>query len=329
MSDQSPASTLLDLLVVPETNLILVASVIEPLRVANRVSGLELYRWRIFSPDGQPIETKSQIPIPVEGAFRPDADSAPLFVLSSHNWRRYATSGLKMQIARAARHRTMMAGIESGSWLLADTALLDNFSATTHWEDYEEFAAAYPQIRAVRERFVIDGKRITTGGSLPTLDLMLELIRRRHGYSLALEVSRQFIYEQGGVSGEATAMPSTGSIRLADPRVSQAMRVMEEYIEQPLPLVRLARRVGVSERRLQSLFTAAIGVPPHVHYLALRLNAARRKVIETRLAFADVAAATGFNSASAFARSYRAHFRESPSETRRRLKFSGAGTGSG
>ena len=136
----------------------------------------------------------------------------------------------------------------------------------------------------------IDGKRITTGGSLPTLDLMLELIRRRHGYSLALEVSRQFIYEQGGVSSNATAMPSTGSIRLADPRVSQAMRVMEEHLELPLPLVRLARRIGISERRLQTLFIEAIGAPPHIHYLALRLNAARRKVIETRIAFADIAA---------------------------------------
>ncbi len=312
--------TTLDLLVVPETNLILVASVIEPLRLANRVSGLDLYRWRIFSPDGQAIETKSHIPIPVDGAFRPGAEEDPLFVLSSHNWRRHATSDLKRLLAKTARHRSVVAGIESGAWLLADTALLDNFSATLHWEDYEEFQGAYPHVRTVRERFVIDGKRITTGGSLPTLDLMLELIRRRHGYSLALEVSRQFIYEQGGVRTDAAAMPSTGSIRLADPRVSLAMRFMEEHIEQPLSLVRLARRVGLSERRLQSLFIEAIGAPPHIHYLALRLNAARRKVIETREAFADIAAATGFNSASAFSRSYRAHFRESPSETRKRLK---------
>ncbi len=56
-----------------------------------------------------------------------------------------------------------MAGIEAGTWLLAETSLLDNFSATNHWEDFEDFAAAYPQITMVRERFVIDGKRITTG----------------------------------------------------------------------------------------------------------------------------------------------------------------------
>jgi transcriptional regulator GlxA family with amidase domain len=63
-----------------------------------------------------------------------------------------------------------------------------------------------------------------------------------------------------------------------------------------------------------------LGVAPHVHYLALRLNAARRNVIETKVPFADIAAATGFNSSSAFARSYRAHFGESASDTRKRLR---------
>jgi transcriptional regulator GlxA family with amidase domain len=55
-----------------------------------------------------------------------------------------------------------------------------------------------------------------------------------------------------------------------------------------------------------------------VHYTALRLNAARRKVIETDASLADIAAGSGFNSASAFSRAYRAQFLESPSETRAR-----------
>ena len=306
-----PETLDIDLLVLPDTNLILVASVIEPLRVVNRIVGRDLYRWRIFSPDGQSIETKSRIPVPVDGAFRPENETAPLFVLSSHNWRRNATPALKMALSKTARHRSMVAGIESGTWLLAETSLLDSVRATTHWEDFDDFASAYPQIDMVRERFVIDGKRITTGGSLPTVDLMLEIVRRRQGYSLALEVSRQFIYEQADRRQETSAMPSTGSMRVMDQRVAQAVKLMEEHID---------RRIGLSARHLQALFQESIGVPPHVHYLALRLNAARRKVIESRLPFADIALATGFNSASAFARSYKAHFRESASETRRRLQ---------
>jgi transcriptional regulator GlxA family with amidase domain len=310
----------IDLLVLPETNLILIASVIEPLRGANRIAGSEIYRWRIFTPDGAPAVTTSGIPVPAHAAFRPDKETSPLFVLGSYNWRRSATTAMKMQLSKTARHRSMIAGIESGSWLLAEASLLDDVTATTHWEDFDDFSATYPNVRTVRDRFVIDGKRITTGGSLPTVDLMLEIIRRRQGYSLAIEVSRLFIYEQNGAPAETLLMRSTTGLRMSDARVAEAVRLMEENVEQPIVLARLARRVGVSARHLQTLFQEGMGVAPHIHYLALRLNAARRKVIETKASFADIAAATGFNSASAFSRSYRAHFSESASETRRRLR---------
>jgi transcriptional regulator GlxA family with amidase domain len=319
MLTQSNAPLDIDLLVLPETNLILIASVIEPLRGANRIAGSEIYRWRIFTPDGAPVQTTSNILVPADGAFRPSQETTPLFVLGSYNWRRSNTPALKMQLSKAARYRTVIAGIESGTWLLAEASLLNEVTATAHWEDFDDFTAAYPQIRMVRDRFVIDGKRITTASSLPTVDLMLEIIRRRQGYSLALEVTRLFVYEQGGGRGEATVMP----LRMNDPRVAQAVKLMEETVEQPLPLARLAKRAGLSARHLQALFQQGMGVAPHVHYLALRLNAARRKVIETTASFADIAAATGFNSASAFSRSYRAQFGESPSESRRRVRGRG------
>jgi len=294
--------------------------VIEPLRAANRITGRDLYRWTLYSPDGKPIETKSGIPIPVSGAFRPARDTAPLFVLSSYNWRKSATRELKFQLSQTARHRSLMAGIEAGAFILADTSLLDGFSATTHWEDFDDLSRAYPQVNMVRERFVIDGKRITTGGSLPTLDLMLELIRRAHGYSLALEVSRLFIYEQERTRGDLLQVPAIGNMRIVDTRVQTAVKLMEESVEAPLSLARIAKRAGISIRHLQDLFRETMGVAPHAHYLALRLNAARRKVIETKGSFADIATETGFNSASAFSRSYKASYSESPSDTRRRLK---------
>lgn len=309
----------IDLLVLPDTNLILIASVIEPLRAANRIAGQSLYRWNVFSLDGRPVGTTSGLAMPVAGSFLPERRTDPLFVLASYNWQRENTRRLAMHLSATARHRSVIAGIESGAWLLAEAALLDNRRATVHWEDFDAFATDYPQVELQRERFVIDGKRITTCGSLPTLDLMLEIIRHRQGYSLALEVSRLFIYEQERVQESFLQRPALGNMRLADPRVEQAIHVMEVTVDAPLSVGRLAGRVGVSARHLQELFNATMGVAPHTHYLALRLNAARRKVIETREHLADIAAATGFNSASAFSRSYRHHYRESPAETRKRL----------
>ncbi|NEH53892.1 GlxA family transcriptional regulator, partial [Rhizobium leguminosarum] len=89
----------IDLLVLPDANLILIASVIEPLRGANRISGSELYRWRLLTPDGAPVLTTSNIAVPAQGAFKATTEDTPLFVLASYNWRRSATPALKMQLS--------------------------------------------------------------------------------------------------------------------------------------------------------------------------------------------------------------------------------------
>jgi transcriptional regulator GlxA family with amidase domain len=307
----------IDVLAFPETTVILLASVIEPLRAANRIAGRRLYVWRLLTPDGNPVETTAGIDMPVDGAFTPGNEPNPLFVVSSYNWRRNNTTALKMALSRAARHRSMIVGVESGTWLLAEASLLDNHKVTVHWEDQEEFSTRYPQIDVVKERFVIDRRRMTSGGTLPTLDMMLEIIRCRQGYYMALEVSRSFLYERGG--GGSDLRPSApSSVGVLDKRLFHAVKMMEETVDQPLVLESLAARTGISARHLQTLFQKSFGVSPHVHYLALRLNAARRRVIETDASLADIAAGTGFNSASAFSRAYRAQFQESPSETRAR-----------
>ncbi len=307
----------IDILVLPDTTLMLFSSVIEPLRVANRILGRTLFSWRILSPDGGVVMTASRIPLPVHGSLADGRSTRPLFVVASYQWQKSVTQALKTALSRAARERSHLVGVESGTWVLAEAGLLHAARVTMHWEDREEFAARFPDIALASERFVIDGKRITTGGSLPTLDLMLDIIRRRHGYSLALEVSRLFIYETGADNAQPDDRPSVHALLRLDPRVRCVVRQMEETVSDPVPVARLAQRAGISPRHLQSLFSADFGVRPHVHYLALRLNAARRQVIETSKSFTDIASATGFNSASAFARSYRAQFGESPSETRR------------
>ena len=42
-------------LLVPDFSMIAFTSAVEPLRLANRASGRELYSWHLFSPDGKPV----------------------------------------------------------------------------------------------------------------------------------------------------------------------------------------------------------------------------------------------------------------------------------
>ncbi len=95
---------------------------------------------------------------------------------------------------------------------------------------------------------------------------------------------------------------------------------MEAHIDEPLTSEETADRVGVSIRRLQDLFVEILGVRPYAYYQALRLNVARRMLIETRRPAIEISAATGFNSPGAFARAYRTRYGEPPSETRRQSR---------
>ena len=70
-------------------------------------------------------------------------------------------------------------------------------------------------------------------------------------------------------------------------------------------------------------------MPPRDYYLALRLNAGRRLVLESRKSMTEIATMTGFGSASAFARSFRSRFGESPREARRLQVAARAGASAG
>ena len=93
---------------------------------------------------------------------------------------------------------------------------------------------------------------------------------------------------------------------------------METQIDSPEPVAATARAVGLSPRRLETLFRQALGTTPAAHALDLRLQAARRMLTDTRHPLADVALRTGFSSPSTLSRAFRARFGQPPGSLRPR-----------
>ena len=314
---QAPPLTV-DLLILPETSLLSLASVMEPMRGANRVAGRRLFEWRLWSADGATPESSSGLPIAVSGAFDPGQAAEAVIALSSFNVDQYGTAHVLGLLRRAARRARAMGGVEAGAWLMARAGLLDGRRATTHWEDLDAFAAAHPEIDVRPDRFVVDGPRFTTGGASPALDMMLHLVRARYGYAIALDVASLFIYDQARGAEDPQRQVSLGRLGWREPRLREAVALMEGALAEPLAVAEIASAVGCSPRRLEELFRARLGVGPYGYYLTLRLNAGRRLALETALTMAEIADTTGFSSASAFARAFRSRFGESPGAARRR-----------
>lgn len=305
------------LLLLPDSSMMSLASTLDPMRAANRVARRPLFAWRIVTPDGVPALLTCGVPVPAEGRFNRDLEGDVLIVVAGFNQERHAGREVLVELRAAARRFRALGGVEAGSWLLARAGLLDGRTATTHWEDLEDFATRFPEVTVRPDRFVIDGRIFTSGGASPTFDLMLHLIRSRFGYPLALEVASIFIYDEAHAATDAQPLVSLGRLAGHEPRVAAAIRLMESHLDSPLTTAAIARRLGISVRRLELLFRQELGLGPGTFYLRLRLQAACRLLLDTRLSMQTVAVRCGFGSHSAFSRIFRQHFAGSPSAYRR------------
>jgi transcriptional regulator GlxA family with amidase domain len=71
---------------------------------------------------------------------------------------------------------------------------------------------------------------------------------------------------------------------------------------------------------LEYLFKQTLDLSPAAYYRRLRLQTARRMVVDTRLKLQEIAIRTGFNSLSSFSRLFRNHYRQSPGECRQKAR---------
>lgn len=303
-------------LVFSGSSIMCVASALDPLRAANRIAGETLFDSKLVSMTGDAPVTTCGLPVAVSGRFDPAETTDMLVVIAGFGTQNYATSALLAGLRRVARSARAVGGVEAGTWLVARAGLLEGRSATTHWEDMEDFMAAFPGTDVRPDRYVIDGPVFTSGGASPTFDLMLHLVRSRLGMAVALDVASVFIYDQARAATDAQPLVSLGRLDGYDPRLAQAIRLMEAHIDQPLTISAIAKRAGVTTRTLETIFFRSIGETPGAYYLRLRLNAARRLVVDTRVAMADIGARTGFSSAAVFSRAFSRAFGQAPTRFR-------------
>lgn len=305
------------LLVLPESSMMSFASVVDPMRAANRISDRVLFEWRVATLSGRPARLTSDVEIVPDFELDFDSGGDALIVIASFNQQRHAGPAHLRLIRRLARNFGAVGGVEAGSWILARCGLLDGRAATTHWEDFEEFGSHFPRVDLRPDRFVVDGPVFTTGGASPTFDLVLHLIRQRYGYPLAMEVSNVFIYDAAQTAAEAQPLVSLGQLERHEPRVAAAIRVMEQHLDDTLNVAQIAAQVELSVRMLEYLFRETLGLSPGAYYRRLRLQIARRMVMDTRLKLQEIALRTGFNSLSAFSRLFKQYYRQTPNELRR------------
>lgn len=299
---------------------------VEPLRMANQLAQEVLYEWPILSLDGRPVTASNGLAVNADHGLGDHYPVDILFVCGGLDLEAACNETVYEQLWKLDRHGTALGGLCTGSYLLARAGLLDGYRATIHWQNISSILEEmlFPRITFVQDLFVVDRYRYTCSGGIAPLDLMLNIVRQQQGSTLAEAISEEYLHERIRQHQDVQRHPLRTHLKAEHPRMEDAVRLMENNLDEPLPLDELAWHVGVSRRQLERLFRKYTNTSPTRFYLSLRLQRARELLLQTDKPIIDVAVACGFSSASHFSKCYRDFFRQSPTAERWSYRQTGA-----
>jgi AraC family transcriptional regulator, glycine betaine-responsive activator len=303
-------------LTLPNYSLIAVSNAVEPLRMANRVVGQAVYEWAIVSLDGRPVLASNGLDLAPTIALDKLGKVEILFVCGGVNVREAVTAPLLSALRRLAERRVSLGALCTGGYALARAGLLDNYRATIHWENLQALREEFPRVQLNDQVFSIDRERYTCSGGTAPLDLMLNLIQLKHGLRISQLVSEQFVLERVRSAEDRQYVPLRAQIGASHRSMIQVAQLMEQNIEKPLSLDRIAHTTGLSRRQIERLFKRHLECVPKKYYLDMRLRRARELLLQTAMPIMDVTTSCGFKSPPHFSRCYRNHFGHPPSAER-------------
>jgi len=315
-----PASTIrsVGFLLIPGFALMSYAAAVEPLRAANQLAGKTLYRWWHTTPTGKSAVASNGAAVLTDLKFGSDVRGLDLMlVCAGGNPAAFDDKRTSVWLKKLAQRGVRLGGISAGPVILARAGLLEGRRCTVHWEHAPAVQEAYPNLRLTHSLFEVDGDRITCSGGIAGFDMMVALIGRDHGRELAAAVGDWFLHTHLREGATPNRMDVRSRLGIADETVVKALKAMEAHIEAPLSRSRLAARAGVSLRCLERVFQRQLGRGIHEHYLALRLQRSRQLLRESSRSVLEIALASGFGSASQFARAFRQAYGVTPRQARR------------
>ena len=304
------------LVLVPNFSMNAFASAVEPLRLANRTNGRELYAWHLYSTDGQPVKASNGIILHPEGNLEQASGLQTIVVCSGTDVQRFNDKSAFSWLRRMARRGADIGALCTGSHILARAGLLDGYRCTIHWENLAGFVEDFPDIEVTPELFEIDRNRFTCSGGTAAIDMMLNVIARQHGHELAANVADLFMHERIRDHHDHQRISLPVRLGVRHPKLLAVIEQMESNLEEPLDRTELAGSAGLSTRQLERLFRKYLNCSPARYYLELRLNKARLLLLQTNMSIIDVALACGFVSASHFSKCYRDFFGRTPRKER-------------
>ncbi|VVJ24495.1 Transcriptional regulator [Amycolatopsis camponoti] len=286
---------------------------------ARSASGEPLYEVVTCTLEPGPVRTDSDFTIPIdrgpEVLAEADTVIVPASLVEYEPLARVLTPPLAAALDRIPGD-ARIASICTGAFVLAAAGLLDGRRATTHWRSADDLRNRFPEVDVDPDvLYTDDGNVLTSAGVASGIDLVLHMIRRDHGATVANEVARGTVVSPHREGGQAQFVrrpvpePSTSSTKAA-----RAWAL--ENLHRPLTLRELAAREAMSTRTFTRRFRDEVGISALQWLTQQRIERARQLLEESDLPVDRVATEAGFGTAASLRQHFQAALGVSPSAYR-------------
>jgi len=196
------------------------------------------------------------------------------------------------------RPGTRVVSICTGGFTLAAAGMLDNATATTHWQCAPLFQKWYPHVDLDEDVLFVDsGDVMTSAGAASGIDLCLYLIRKDHGAEVANRVARRCVVAPHRDGGQAQfierPVPDAPDVSTSSAREWALGRLGET-----ITVGDLASHAHMSERTFSRRFQAETGLAPRRWLTQQRLAVARGLLETTDLGIDTIATTVGYATAT-------------------------------
>ena len=178
-----------------------------------------------------------------------------------------------------------------GTFIAAESGVLDGETVTTTWWLAPFFRQRYPRVRVDDGRMLVrSGRVLTAGAALSHMDMALWLIRQASP-SLAELTARYLIVDSRPTQ---SAYAISDHLAHADPLVRRFERWARDRLAGGFSLDEAARAIGASKRTLARRISEVLGKSPLAYFQDLRVERAVHLLRTSSEDVETVAAAVGY-----------------------------------
>ena len=178
-----------------------------------------------------------------------------------------------------------------GTFIAAESGVLDGETVTTTWWLAPFFRQRYPRVHLDDGRMLVrSGRVLTAGAALSHMDMALWLIRQAS--PLLAEMTARYLVVDSRPSQSAYAM--SDHLLHADPLVHKFERWTRDHLAEGFSLDEAARAIGASKRTVTRRMHDVLGKSPLSYFQDLRVERAVHLLRTSKDSVEAIAGAVGY-----------------------------------